>query len=176
MNDFQGLELKFCRNFDEQIKMKAFRFILMGFWVTTFCLAEDVKRGPSISADNQEAIKKTQELLKDPANLQKSAEASKLFELMGNEAGSKQDLSNTTASIFEDLAAKTGGDPEKLRKLLEEAKSNPEAFANQLSAEQKAAISGLAKKIEENNGKKINLPQSQKQIQNKTKAFEENQA
>lgn len=142
--------------------MKAFRFILMGFWVTTFCLAEDVKLGPSISADNQEAIKKTQELLKDPANLQKNAEASKLFELMGNEAGSKQDLSNTTASIFGDLAAKTGGDPEKLRKLLEEAKSNPEAFANQLSAEQKAAISGLAKKIEENNGKKIQLPQSQK--------------
>lgn len=142
--------------------MTAFRFTLMGFWVTTFCLAEDLKLGPSIGADNQEAIKKTQELLKDPANLQKSAEALNLFELIGNEAGSKQDLSNTTTSIFGDLAAKTGGDPEKLRKLLEEAKNNPEAFANQLSAEQKAAISGLAKKIEENNGKKIQLPQSQK--------------
>jgi hypothetical protein len=116
----------------------------------------------SISAGSQDAIKQTQELLKNPANLQGNAEASKLFELMGNNPNANQDLSNTTASIFADLAAKTGGDPEKLRKLLEEAKKNPEAFANQLSPEQKKAISNLATQIEDNNNKKMQIPQSQK--------------
>jgi hypothetical protein len=130
----------------------------VGFLTVSICFAED----PSIGADNQEAIKKTQELLKNPSNLQNNTEAAKLFEMMGNDASSKQDLGNTAASIFGDLAAKTGGDPEKLKKLLEEAKKNPEAFANQLSSEQKASISEMAKKIEDNNSKKIQLPQSQK--------------
>jgi hypothetical protein len=135
---------------------------VVGFLTLNFSLAGDAKLGASISADNEEAIKKTQELLKNPGNLQGNAEALKLFELMGNNPNANQDLSNTTASIFADLAAKTGGDPEKLRKLLEDAKKNPEAFANQLSLEQKNSISDLAKKIEDNNSKKMQGPQSQK--------------
>lgn len=136
------------------------KLLLFGVGILTLNLCFGVEA--TIGADNQEAIKKTQELLKNPENLQSNAEASRLFELMGNNSSANQDLSNTTAAIFADLAAKTGGDPEKLRKLLEEAKKNPEAFANQLSADQKKAVSDLAKKIEDNNSQKIQLPQSQK--------------
>ena len=132
------------------------QLFLAGVMILTvnFVFGVDMKVSPTISADNEEAIKKTQELLKNPSNLQNNFEATKLFELMGNSPQSNQDLSNTSASIFSDLAAKTGGDPEKLKKLLEEAKKNPEAFANQLSPEQKAAISELARKIESNKSEK----------------------
>jgi hypothetical protein len=144
------------------MNMRQLSFGGVVFLTLNSAFGNDLNFGSTLSADNQEAIRKTQELLRNPANLQSHFEAAKLFELMGDKPKDKQDLSDTTASIFNDLAKKTGGDPEKLKKLLDEARKNPEAFANQLSPEQKAAISEFAKKIEEHKSDKIQVPQAQK--------------
>lgn len=142
--------------------MSKFLLQVVGILTINISFGVEPKIENTLSAGGQDPVKQTQELLKNPTNLQGNAEASKLFELMGNNPNANQELSNTTASIFADLAAKTGGDPEKLRKLLEEAKKNPEAFANQLSPEQKKAISNLATKIEDNKSNNMQIPQPQK--------------
>lgn len=142
--------------------MRLLSLVGVSFLTLNIGFGNDLNFGSTLSADNEEAIRKTQELLKNPANLQNNFDATKLFELMGNKPKDKQDLSNLTASIFNDVASKTGGDPEKLKKLLDEARKNPEAFAKQLSPEQKAAISDFAKRIEDNKSVNVQVPQIQK--------------
>ncbi|MBI2605332.1 MAG: hypothetical protein HYW49_04550 [Deltaproteobacteria bacterium] len=49
--------------------------------------------------------------------------------------------------MMENLVKESGGDPEKMRTLIEEAKKNPSAFAARFSPAQKAKLNAVAEKI-----------------------------
>lgn len=72
-----------------------------------------------------------------------------LRELAGSEITSNN-IYGLAAEIYADLLQRSGGDPDLLLQLLMQAKQNPEAFANQLSEEQKRRLSDLAIQVEQN--------------------------
>lgn len=61
----------------------------------------------------------------------------------------KEQVYGLAAQVMEKIVAEAEGDPQKMQRLLMEAQTNPQAFYDKyFTAEQKAAVRGLAEKIE----------------------------
>lgn len=111
------------------------------------------------ATDPNDALEKTQQLLMD-AN-QRSAAISgdtkaqaadaQVKKLVGGDAVKEQKVYNISSDVFADVEAKTGGDPEKMQQLLEQAAKDPKKFYEGMSSEQKEQIRKLASEIESNN-------------------------
>jgi hypothetical protein len=110
-----------------------------------------------LSKEDQDALKQTQDLLKDQKQREQAAkdnsEAQKALdrakELGGTQENTDQ-IFSISSDIMESIVSETEGDPEKMQLLLLEAQKNPEKFYNNLSAEQKARIRSVSGKIEKN--------------------------
>lgn len=103
------------------------------------------------------ALIMTQGMLTDPS---KRAEAiseteggaaadAQVRQLAGNQANTEE-MYKIASDIFASLFDQAKGDPQKMMELMAQAQSNPQAFAAGLTAQQKEAISRLAKQIEAN--------------------------
>ena len=109
---------------------------------------------PAFAESNtKDALEQTQQLLIDPANrdevIRGNADAKNtdkaLNDLVGNRV-EQQRVYELAADILGSIVTKSEGDPQKMDKLLEDAKKNPEAFANTFTPEQKKTLSDIAAK------------------------------
>lgn len=117
--------------------------ILILFLATSFTI-------PSFALDehSQKALDETQQLLRDKKQREKAAgenDQTKKADSYIDEIGANKDATyDLSADIFAELVKRANGDPAVMQKLLEEASRDPAAFANSLSADQKAKIKGIA--------------------------------
>ncbi len=60
------------------------------------------------------------------------------------------EIFNLAADIFGSLTKEANGDPQKVKKILEEAQRNPEEFAKKLSASEKKKLHSISQKMPSN--------------------------
>lgn len=73
----------------------------------------------------------------------------KVNALTGGDGAHKEEIYGISAEVMEKLTVETNGDPEKMKKILEDAMRNPEAFYNQYFDEKaKQRVRGVANEIE----------------------------
>ncbi|MCC7460603.1 MAG: hypothetical protein IT286_04785 [Proteobacteria bacterium] len=124
---------------------KIFSFLIVGLFSIQFVFADSAKKNPDV----EEALRLTQEMLKNPAvrqtQINQSPEGKAVDTKVKENAGSaenEQAIYELAASVFSSMSDQAGGDPEKMQKILDEALKNPQGFASQWSPEQ-------VKKLEE---------------------------
>lgn len=108
-----------------------------------------------MSTASEEALQKTQDLLRDPAArkqaIQEKASAKAADDQAAQVAGSeanKDEMYALASEIMETVTRLSGGDTQKMTALLAEAASNPAAFAAKLPPDQQAKLKSLAEKAE----------------------------
>ena len=99
-------------------------------------------QGMRLQLEDAEARKEL--LARDPKSRAMHEEVSRLT---GSETHT-QEVYRLASEVLARISQEAGGDPEKMMMLLQEAQKNPEAFADRLTPEQKAAIRTLAAQIE----------------------------
>lgn len=105
---------------------------------------------------HSQALKQTQDLLKDPTARQKAIDkdpkAKDVDDKVSALAGSsenKEEIYGLAMQLMEKLVADTNGDPQKMQALMTEAQKDPKAFYEKyFDAQQQAKTRGLANKIE----------------------------
>jgi len=109
----------------------------------------DEKPNPAVV---EEALRKTQELLRDPSAREKigkqtseGREAMNQAESLGGSTENTEEIYDLAADIFADLVHQTNGDPDKIKELLKKAQKNPEDFAKHFSDSQKAKLKEISK-------------------------------
>lgn len=103
---------------------------------------------------NEEALKNTQDLLKNPTERQKALNTpaarqsvEQLKNLTGGDAQIEQEIWELSADLMPILLEESKGDPQKMTKLLQEMKANPLSFADKFSGAQKEKLRKIAEKI-----------------------------
>jgi len=126
-------------------------FVLLTFSLQIFAQSQ-------LSKDNQDALKKTQELLTNVQKRQKAIEESKdaqkadgTVNQLVNTQQQKDQVYGIASDVFRDLATGLNGDSQQMMELLQKAQQDPESFYKALSGNQKAAIKKLANDIEKSN-------------------------
>ena len=108
-----------------------------------------------LDAYDQEALQKTQELLKNSVErnqaIQKDDKAKAVDkhvqQMFGGDAQATDDIYKLAAELFADLAKDSKGDPEAMKKFLEEFHRDPAAFAKQWTPEQLHRLKELSNKV-----------------------------
>lgn len=108
-----------------------------------------------LDADTMKALQETQDVLRNPAlramqpEMKGPAGAALQGQLdaLGGTSADQEKIYQMAAEILGDLAKQANGDPAQMEKILEQAKKNPEAFANSLTPQQQQQIKDLAKKL-----------------------------
>ena len=103
----------------------------------------------------------TQDLLKDPQKrntfIQQESQANDVDKKVNQIAGSPEvsnQIYGLSADIFAEIHKMTGGDPEKMNKLLQDAAKDPSILGNALGADQKKKLKEIATQIENSNQKR----------------------
>src|SRR3954471_101737 len=127
------------------------RFLLLLATATLFAhpvLAEE------LDPASKEGLSKTQEVLRDPKKRQeaikgdkKAEEADARVQRLSGSPENTQKMYEISADIMENITKQSGGDPQKMQKLLEEAQKDPEAFYKSLTPEQRGQIQKLSGEI-----------------------------
>ncbi len=106
------------------------------------------------SSPDDKALKDTQELLRSQSQRDKAikespdaANADRAVEQLTGTAEGKQQVYELASDVMANLVKQTNGDTAKMNQLLEEAKKNPEAFANTFSSDQKQKLRDISQKI-----------------------------
>lgn len=110
--------------------------------------------GQSISAADQEALQKTQELLRSKNLREKAAQGDaqaksvedNVKQLMGGGEAS-EGVFDLAASIFKNIVEESNGDVDKMNELLQKYQQDPAAFAKKWTPEQKAKLKELSNKV-----------------------------
>jgi len=111
-----------------------------------------------LDAASQQALQQTQDLMKNDSARQQVIDQSpelrkmdgKVGDLVGSPAN-KDKMYDISAGVMKKLTEEGGGDPEKMKALLEEAQKNPEKFFNDsFSADQQKAVRDIANDIQKN--------------------------
>lgn len=107
------------------------------------------------AALKKEAMDNTVQMLTDPVLYQAAAQengetkkAASQLDQITNDPAQQQKIREIAASIFKKMGDKTGNDSKSINESLSAAQSNPEAFAQSISAEDMAKIRSLASEIE----------------------------
>ena len=118
----------------------------------------------SANADDstRDSIDKTKAMLTNSAqrnaaikgDSQAEAADSKAAAAVGGSAANKDQIYGISADVFDKMATSSGGDSTKMQEQLAKAQSDPQAFFNSMTPEQKSAIESLAKQIQANSGSK----------------------
>lgn len=107
---------------------------------------------------DMEALQKTQKLLETPKlrktlieNDKNAGELDKkIVTLTKGSETLNQDIYSISSDVFVDLLTQSAGDEAKLQELLERAKTDPKAFYDSLTPEQKVRVRNVAGQIELN--------------------------
>jgi len=99
-------------------------------------------------------LKETQSMLTDKKKREaaikeegsKAQQADHLAEKIAGPQG-KDDMYALSADLMVLLEKESGGDPDKMMKILEQAQKDPEAFYNRFSPEQKAKVKAITEKM-----------------------------
>lgn len=107
-----------------------------------------------LDAASDEALARTQAMLRDPSQRDKATAATKQAQFVDQQTQSlagtpenKNAIYDLSADIMESLVQKTNGDPEKMKALLDQAKNDPKAFADKLTPEQQKKLQEISRKI-----------------------------
>ena len=119
-------------------------------WLLLFCFAL-VSRPVLADEETRAAVKEVQTQMRDPKfrdeknNDSQEAKAviKKIKEVAGSEAN-EQEIYNLAAEVLGNMQDLS---PDQMTKLLQEAQSNPEAFANKMTPEQKRKLKEIAEKL-----------------------------
>ncbi len=114
---------------------------------------------PAFSAEldeaSQEALKKTTAILRDRKERDKVKESDAALQkvdkevvALTGEGKNKDAIYDAAAKILGDMAKESGGDADKMAELMQKAQSNPKAFLEGLSEDNKKMIRGIAEDIE----------------------------
>ena len=104
----------------------------------------------------QQGLKDTKELLKNPNERQKYVEkdpkakdVDKKVDALAGSKENKEEIYGIAADIMEKIAVETKGDPAAMQKLLLEAQTNPQAFYEKyFDDKSKARVRGVAADID----------------------------
>lgn len=104
----------------------------------------------------KDAVQKVQKCLREQNCESMQSEKGKAADqraalITNNSKERKTELYDMSADIFATLMQNAGNDPNKAAELLQKAQTNPEAFLNSLTPEQKLKINNMAKQIESEN-------------------------
>lgn len=131
------------------------KFILGLLLLTSAAAMGDGK----LSAAEEKALADTQAVLKNrqarEKKLAQDPNARKANEILQKLAGSPEraeEMYGLAADLMGNLVKDTGGDPEKMEKILEKAQSDPQGFAETFTPEQQKKLEEIAKKIERKYG------------------------
>jgi hypothetical protein len=120
-------------------------------WICVVMLLTLSVQAEELDSASQEALLKTQSLLKDKeqrGQAIKESDSAKAADSYVKGLGTDTDgVYDLSSDIMADLVKKTNGDSAALQKLIEEASRNPAAFGDYLSAEQIQKIRKLAEPI-----------------------------
>lgn len=126
-----------------------------GLSLTTQVMAEGMDDGTKKALDETLGVllspQQRQELISKD---KKALEADQFAFAVGGNAENQQKIYELSAKIMKDLAEKTGGSPEEMMKLLEQAQKDPASFASKFSVEQQKELKDLAAEIERTRGNK----------------------
>ncbi len=133
--------------------MKLFAFFLLLLTLTA--------RAEKLDKNAQEALEQTmgllrssqernEEIKKDP----KAKAVNAQVESLAGNAANTQKLYELSALIMQNLAEQSGGDPDKMVKILEQAQKDPAGFAKSFTPEQKKLLQQLAGDIEKTKNSK----------------------
>lgn len=106
------------------------------------------------SFDYREPASQTRQMLLDPSQreefLKKHEDARAADQKVINAVGAqnKEETYQIAADIMDNMLKETNGDPQALQKIMQDVQTNPEAFYQRLTPEQKKRIKGLADQIE----------------------------
>lgn len=105
-------------------------------------------------ASSQNAMRQTQELLKNKEEREKVAidpKGKKVIQdiktLTGGDKKSEEEIYGLAADLMPLLMEEAKGDPNKMMEILQEAQKDPEAFAKRWTPEQRKKLKGLADKL-----------------------------
>jgi len=107
-----------------------------------------------LSADDQEALRKTQALLQNPnalkgdGNADEKAALAEISKLTNGDPKAEAQIHGLSADIFGDVVKKNNGDSSAIMKSLLEAQANPQKFMESLSPAQRAEIRRIAGEID----------------------------
>jgi len=111
--------------------------------------------------NDAEALRKTQEVLRNQAERHKVLKspdavnsAARVNELSGGDPEIEQGIWELAADLMPLLHEASGGDPAKMKQILEEARLNPQGFMNRFPSSQRSKLSELASKLAEKEKKK----------------------
>jgi hypothetical protein len=129
--------------------------------VLLLCFAPGLFAQQGLDSASQEALRATLEVMTSPSQrgevIQSDAKALKANEsvtsLMGSPENSEK-LYRLASQIMESLAVKTGGDPDKMMQILDQAQRDPAAFAESFTEEQKASLRQLGSLVEKKQSSK----------------------
>jgi len=128
------------------MKHLSFLFAAILACATAYCESEEEKN---------KALQEVMNMLVSPAQRQKLIDDDKkakeaddfALQVGGNEAN-RQKIYEIAAKMMQNLTEKSSGDPEQMKKILEEANKDPEGFAKTFTPEQKQMLQDLAKEVE----------------------------
>lgn len=108
-----------------------------------------------LDKDQEAGLQQTRQMLENSqerqAVIDKDANMKKTDQQVRSLAGENtDDVYRLSSQIMERITHEANGDPTKLQQLMEKAQSNPEAFANSLSPDEKAKLQDLSKRVAPN--------------------------
>ncbi len=129
--------------------------ILTTFLLISGAYSHNMGKADMDSAD-QEALKQTQELLKNKTQRDQAIKDSPaaqqaadfVQQLTGGDQQMSEDIFALAAEVFSIVVQESKGDVNKMNLLLENFKKNPAQFAEKWSPEQKSRLKSLADKLE----------------------------
>ena len=114
-------------------------------------------RAQNLDTNAQQALDKTQALLRDPSQRANAAGKdsaahdadANVSSLTKGNAQQSQEVYEISAEVMENIVKQTNGDPVKLQALLQEAQKNPQAFLNSMSSAQQGKVHSLANQLDQ---------------------------
>jgi len=107
-----------------------------------------------MDANILKALEETQAVIRNPgeradvaAKSPAAQEAARRVDMLGGSAENSEAIFELAAQIMGDLAKQTGGDPDKMQQILDQAAKNPEAFGNRLTPQQKQKLHELSLRL-----------------------------
>jgi hypothetical protein len=144
------MDLNFCnRSFCYHYPMRTKILTLLILVSPMLAAGEDIT-----DASVQKAVADTQKVLSLPSEREKvikaspdAAAANKALEQLGGSPEANQQIYELASQIFGNLATEANGDPDKMQKILDQAKQNPAAFAAKFTPAQQAQLGIIANSL-----------------------------
>lgn len=129
------------------------KFILSSLLICITCPVN-----AKLDQHQESSLKKTQQLLRDPSQRIKAVNNSKdaqeahqkALNLLGNQENVNKAY-DMAAVMLRSITEEANGDPQKMKQILNNARSNPAALAERMPAEFKILLKQMAKDIESQN-------------------------